>query len=321
MLQPVAGMAVVVLLCWPVAAQAPPQGGAGVPGPKVRSEVPNLPNAPSSARAGQAAKAASEPPPSSQATGNSIPYQPLSNGQKFHRFIRTTVSPYTFVSASLNATWLQINGEPYAYGGGMSGWGMRFGTRLADTEVRSFFSQFFFPVILNQDPRYFPKRQGNIFDRGWYAATRVLVVRADSGNPQFNTSYLLGVAFSRAASTAYIPEDQRNLGDTMLSIVGAYGSDAGSYVLQEFWPDIVRVFRRHAPHSMVDIEKKIPPQLMGGPTEPDDKKSDGSGAACSGGNKSGGSDSDCSGGKKSGSDSGHSPSRKADCAPGGHCDP
>ncbi|MGE0405461.1 MAG: hypothetical protein AB7O65_04105 [Candidatus Korobacteraceae bacterium] len=197
----------------------------------------------------------------------SQPYEPLTNRAKFDRFLRTTVSPYTFASAAMNATWLQINGEPYAYGGGMTGWSKRFGTRLVGTEVRTFFSQYFFPTVLNQDPRYFPKRKGNIFGRGWYAATRVLAGRHDSGRAVFNSSYLFSVAATRTLANAYAPADQRGVRNTTLSILGDYGSDAGSLVLQEFWPDIMRLFRRHAPKPLVDIQNKIPGELMGAPEE------------------------------------------------------
>jgi hypothetical protein len=317
-MQPLARIAVCVLLCLPVAAQTPGEAGSG---PEVRAESPGLPNAPSSARDGKQSESAAKVQNSTQDPAASGSYQPLTNRQKLNRFLRTTVSPYTFASAALSATWLQINGEPYAYGGGMSGWGMRFGTNLADTEVRSFFSQFLFPVILNQDPRYFPRRQGSTFNRISYAATRVLVVRADNGKTVFNSSYLLGVAFTRAASTAYIPEDQRNFRNTMLSMVGAYGSDAGSYVLREFWPDIMRVFRRHAPKRAIEIEEKIPPQLMGVPQEPDGSSSNCSDSERDNCNCSDNGNSHCSGNNNSGSGSGHSPARNTDCAPRGHSRP
>ncbi len=196
------------------------------------------------------------------------PYEPLSSHQKFRRFINHTSSPFTFASAALDATWLQINGEPYSYGGGVNGWMKRFGVDMLDTETRSFFSQYFYPSLLHQDPRYFPMRNGNVVERGWYAATRVLIGRADDGRSVFNSSYLFSVATSKAISTAYIPADQRDFRTTMIRILGAYGSDAGGYVLEEFWPDIMRIFHRHAPEQIKKIEQKIPPQIMGAPQPP-----------------------------------------------------
>jgi hypothetical protein len=225
----------------------------------------DLPDSPSQSR--RASAAADRKPQAAVRRELTVrsPYEPLTDRQKFNRFLRHTVSPYTFASAAMSATWLQINGEPRAYGGGMQGWGKRLGAGLADAEARTFFSQYFFPTILNQDPRYFAKREGTVFNRGWYAATRVLVGRNDAGDSVFNSSYLLSVAATRALANAYIPAEKRTFETTMLAIVGAYGSDAGSLVLREFWPDIMRVFRRHAPERLKKIQEKIPPEILGTP--------------------------------------------------------
>src|SRR5581483_2695808 len=126
-MQPVSRIAVLVLLCLPMAAQmvATQTESKDEAWRRDRQESP-LPNAPSSARASQAREVT--PADAGAGPQGAEPYQPLSNRQKLQRFVKTTVSPYTFVSGALNATWLQINGEPYAYGGGMNGWVTRFGT-------------------------------------------------------------------------------------------------------------------------------------------------------------------------------------------------
>jgi hypothetical protein len=291
-----------LFLCLPLVAagQMPSQDTKS---PATSSPPPqHLPDAPSTSRSGPPKGAASTDSKKFQANVSNSTYQPLTDREKFDRFLKTTVSPYTFASAAMNATWLQVNGEPYAYGGGMNGWMTRFGAKMVDTEVRSFFSQFFFPTLLNQDPRYFPKGDGNVVERGWYAGTRVLVVRTDSGKATFNSSYLLSVAFSRALANAYAPEEQRNLRNTLLSIVGAYGGDAGSYVLREFWPDIMRLFRRHAPERVKQIEEKIPGELIGLPQEPVNSGSEPADDRQPAGHRG-------------------SPSRKRDCTPRGQCPP
>lgn len=242
-----------------------------------RPAGPGLPDAPSARRSTAIdTSAPRKPSTSKQNLTADSPYQPLTNRQKFNLFLRHTGSPYTAASAALNATWLQINGEPYSYGGGMAGWGRRFGANLAGTEARSFFSQFFFPVLLDQDPRYFPKRKGNIFTRGWYASTRVFVGRKDSGEAGFNSSYLLGVAATQVLSNGYAPADRRTVRINVLNILGAYGSDAGSLVLREFAPDLFRLFRRHAPERVKEIQEKIPPEILGMPPSEAQPKPSGS---------------------------------------------
>ena len=60
-------------------------------------------------------------------------YVPLSGHDKFKLFLRRTYSPYTFVTAAAEATWAQMWAQWPDYGGGMPGWGKRFGATLADT--------------------------------------------------------------------------------------------------------------------------------------------------------------------------------------------
>src|SRR5438105_15086869 len=93
------------------------------------------------------AQSSSHPDPASAALpANSQPplpdapseYEPLSGHQKFNLFLQRTYSPYTFASAAAEATCAQML-EPWPeYGGGVEGWGKRFGSTWADTESRPF---------------------------------------------------------------------------------------------------------------------------------------------------------------------------------------
>lgn len=218
------------------------------------------------------ALAQAPPPAASQATQAQVaqpatapqrdlpeaPYVALTRHEKFHAFTRQLYSPYTFLSAGMNATYEQMTGDPYQFGGGMEGWGKRFGASLASMESGRFFNRFLFPVILHQDPRYFPaKPHTRLLQRGWYAATRVLVTRNDSGSSQFNYSEILGDLCTVSLANAYYPAREHGFGDTMSRFTGALLSNAGSNVTREFWPDIKRIFRHHEPKRMQDIQEKI----------------------------------------------------------------
>src|ERR671923_184673 len=64
----------------------------------------DLPDSPSqSRRAGAAADRKSQAAVQKELTVRS-PYEPLTDRQKFNRFLRHTVSPYTFASAAMSAT-------------------------------------------------------------------------------------------------------------------------------------------------------------------------------------------------------------------------
>ena len=196
-------------------------------------------------------------------------YEPLSAHQKFNLFLQRTYSPYTFASAAAEATWGQIWAQWPEYGGGMQGWGKRFGATLADTESRRFIQTFLLSTVLHQDPRYFYSQKKGFFPRGWYAATRVLVTREDDGYNAFNASEFLGALFTSSLQNAYYPRHERSLGDTMNRFGGALGSDATSNILREFWPDIRRIFRKHEPERVRKIEEKVTSKMPCSVTSPD----------------------------------------------------
>jgi len=202
----------------------------------------------------QSSESATEP----SAKIGSLDYTPLSSRCKFNLFVEQTHSPYTFVSAGFQATLDQAEGQWPHYGGGMQGWAKRFGATLADTESRRFIQTFALSTILHQDPRYFPSHQRTFIARTWYSTTRVVVTRNDNGDSTFNTSEFLGAAATSALQNAYYPRHDRSFGDTMNRLSGALISDAIGDLQREFTPDMKRLFRRHAPKKILQIEEKLP---------------------------------------------------------------
>src|SRR5207247_10051922 len=83
------------------------------------------------------------------------------------------------------------------------------------------------------------------------------------------TSELLGALFTISLQNAYYPRHERSLGDTMNRFAGALGSDATSNILREFWPDIRRIFRKHAPEKVRKIEEKVTSQIPCSITPPE----------------------------------------------------
>ena len=185
-------------------------------------------------------------------------YTPLSVDCKFQLFLRQTYSPYTFASAAFEATWAQMWAQWPQYGGGMQGWGKRLGATLADTESRRFIQNFMLATVFHQDPRYFPSGKKRLIARAWYATTRVAVTKRDDGQNVFNSSELLGALSASSLQNAYYPEHYRTFNGTMNRFLGTLSSDATSELLREFAPDLKRVFHRHAPRKIQELERKVP---------------------------------------------------------------
>jgi hypothetical protein len=194
---------------------------------------------------------------------SNAPFRPLKPREKFQSFVHHADSPYTFAGAAYGATWAQILGDPSEFGGGMQGWGKRMGAAVAGTETRSFFGTFLFPTLLRQDPRYFAMYDGPVVKRGLHALSRVVITRDDNGSNVFNSSGMLSIAFTESLSMAWTPEGRRSTSQTFTRMLGAMQGEATGYLLREFTPDILRIFKRHAPARLKRIEERLPPQVTG----------------------------------------------------------
>jgi hypothetical protein len=146
--------------------------------------------------------------------------------------------------------------EP-GYGQGAAGYGKRFGAAFADGTIENYLTGAILPSLLRQDPRYFQSGHGTFWRRTWYAMSRNLVTRTDSGGEQFNYSEVVGGALSAVISTntyhpksrlvttttpgvlRFIPSD-RTLTNTAKVWGTQYGYDTLTLVVKEFWPDIRR---------------------------------------------------------------------------------
>ena len=207
-----------------------------------------LPDAPSTVR---------QPEPKRQPLLADDPYQPLSNREKFSIWMHKTYSPSTFVAAAMDTTYSSLTSS-MRYCCGADALGLQYGASVADAESRYFFGNFLFPTLLKQDPRYLPKRNGGMWQRAWYAATRVVVTRRDDGRSTFNSSEFLSIGCAKALTNAYYPERDRTWGRTVNSILGDLQGDVSGNLLTEFTPDIKRILTRHAPKRILALAGRIP---------------------------------------------------------------
>src|SRR5436305_14193444 len=77
---------------------------------------------------------------------------PLTPGAKFHLFYKTALDPSEFAITGIQAGISQTENSFPTYGQGASGYGKRYGAAFADQASSGFFANFFFPVLLKQDP-------------------------------------------------------------------------------------------------------------------------------------------------------------------------
>ncbi|MGO8787955.1 MAG: hypothetical protein ACLQVL_11325 [Terriglobia bacterium] len=168
----------------------------------------------------------------------------LTATQKFMLIAKDTFDPITFTFIGLEAGLNQAGNTNPTFGQGFRGYSKRYGLAFTDNAVGNFMTSAVFPVALHQDPRFYQMGTGGFLHRAWYAGTRVLVTRSDSGKAQINFSEILGNGVAAAMSNAYHPGPR-----TLSSNINIWGTqiawDAVSYEMKEFWPDVRRFLVRH----------------------------------------------------------------------------
>jgi len=170
----------------------------------------------------------------------------LAPGQKFHLFVRGAFDPFVYLAAGLQAGIGQATNQFEGYGQGASGYGKRYGAALADGISSQFFSNFFYPVLLKQDPRYFRLGEGTFKHRTGYAVTQEFVCHTDKGGRSFAWSNVLGAFSTGGLSNVYYPEGDRGFELTMSRTGISLMWGTVGCLFDEFWPDIQkRLFHKH----------------------------------------------------------------------------
>lgn len=171
---------------------------------------------------------------------------PLTPGQKLHIALKDSFDyPLVLVGAAYAGLYQLENSHP-EFGQGAKGYFSRFGTSYCDQVDGNMMTEGFMPILFKEDPRYFRMAHGRISSRLYYALSRILVTRTDSGKETFNFSELVGNGVAAGIGLSYYP-DNRNVPDYLENWGTELGTDAASQVLKEFWPDIKRWWyvRRH----------------------------------------------------------------------------
>jgi hypothetical protein len=180
--------------------------------------------------------------------------QPLTAKQKLRIATKDSFDyPLIFVGAGYAGLYQLENNHP-EFGQGLKGYLHRFGTSYADQVIGNYMTEGLMPVILHEDPRYFRKAEGTKKSRTWYALTRIVVTRTDSGKASFNFAEVGGNGIAAGIGLAYYP-DSRNVSDYLENWGTQLLTDATSQVLKEFWPDVKRWWyvRHHKQDEAVPI--------------------------------------------------------------------
>lgn len=173
-------------------------------------------------------------------------YTPISAKQKLTIATKDTIDYPLFLLGGAMAGLAQISDQHPTFGQGVKGFAHRYGTAYADQAIGNYLTEGVLPVLFHEDPRFFRRTsaRGGVWSRSFYAATRILVTKTDSGGSTFNFAEVVGNSMAAAAGNAYYPGETHLL-DNVSRLAVYLGTDAVSQVLKEFWPDIKRKYLTH----------------------------------------------------------------------------
>jgi|SRR5208337_287646 len=157
---------------------------------------------------------------------------PMGAKQKFQLSIRSIVDPVSLFTAAGMAGVQQYRSP--AYGGGIGGYGKRYGANLADDVTGILLSKGVYPSIFHQDPRYFCKGTGSIRSRMLYAISAAVIARGDDGRWKPNYSQVLGTFSAAGISNLYYPASDRGASLVLFNSLAGTGQSALKNLLREF---------------------------------------------------------------------------------------
>jgi hypothetical protein len=143
--------------------------------------------------------------------------------------------------ALISAGYGQLTGTP-DYGSDSGAFGDRLAAAFVRQATMRFFCSSLFPVVTEEDPRYFRKASGSYLGRGGWAAERAFITQRDSGQHSFNFSNIVGHLAASALTPAYYPRKSRSVHVVMQTWGTSIAGAAGNNLFLEFVPDALNAW-------------------------------------------------------------------------------
>lgn len=169
---------------------------------------------------------------------------PMQAKQKFQLSIRSLIDPVSFLTVAGIAGVQQYNNAFPEYGGGIEGYGKRYGAALANNVSGTLLGRAVYPSIFHQDPRYFYKGKGGIRSRALYAISAAVIARGDDGQWKPNYSSVLGRFSAAAISNLYYPSSDRGASLVVFNGLAGIGEGAVRNLIGEF---VLKRITSHVP--------------------------------------------------------------------------
>lgn len=192
-----------------------------------------------------AAQPEADSPPDDVPNGAPAPTSHLGALDRWRNYRRDAIaSPSPYLATLLPALAEQGRQEPVEFGTGLNGFGNRLGRRVAQYQLQTALYHST-AALLGTRTGYRPCGCSGGARRLGYALSRTFVTTTDAGRTVPNLAYLGGVfGGATIAAQAWYPERYRAASRRLRGGTIQIGVTTARHVLQEFGPELKRVFRR-----------------------------------------------------------------------------
>jgi len=164
--------------------------------------------------------------------------EPMSVRAKIISGMTNSVSFYSATGWLAAAGWEHLWNSSPNYGTDSGAFGERLGAAALRGVSEGVISNSFFAPLFHEDPRYYVMGRGHPFiKRAWYAGTRTIITRTDSGRTTPNFSLLAGNLAGSALTVPYYPPLNTSFKEVMITFGGSVGGSALGFVVDEFIVD------------------------------------------------------------------------------------
>jgi hypothetical protein len=171
-------------------------------------------------------------------------YVPITDAQRVDWIVDGTIGRRSlFVVGSLATVWQTGFNTPEEWGRGFSGIAKRYAQREADVAISNSIEAGL-GALRGEDPRYIPSGRKGIWPRARYAIKTVFLAQGRDGRLKPAWGRYAGNTLNNLIENAWLPPSVTTPGQTALrSGMGMLGRLGGN-AWEEFWPDVVRRFRK-----------------------------------------------------------------------------
>jgi hypothetical protein len=178
--------------------------------------------------------------PNFRAVSSGVKLPPQSVKEKFKTGALDSFDYSSFIFVGIQAGISQGSNAYPAFRQGAAGYGRYYWHTFADQTDENLWVEGILPVVLHQDSRYYTLGHGGFIKRGFYAVSRTVITRSDSGKETVNASEMVGAGAAAGISSLYYPTQYRTWTKVGQRWLTNALLDFGTFAAKEFWPDVNR---------------------------------------------------------------------------------